>query len=140
MDPEQPRHDDATTAATVRDAVRAWLAGHWRADLPTRTWLELLVDSGWAAPSWPEAWHGRGLDAAAAVVVEEELAACGAPGGGQDKANLWANTVLAYGSDELKSRFVRPLMLGDVAMCLLYSEPGAGSDLAAVQTRADRDG
>jgi alkylation response protein AidB-like acyl-CoA dehydrogenase len=64
----------------------------------------------------------------------------GAFGGGQDKTNLWANTVLAHGSDPLKAHFLRPLLLGDVAMCLLYSEPGAGSDLASVQTRADRDG
>ena len=87
------------------------------------------------------AWsHGRGLQPAVAAVVEEELAARSLPGGNQDKANLWANTVLAHGTDELKSRFLRPLMLGDVPMCLLYSEPGAGSDLASVQTRAERDG
>ena len=73
-------------------------------------------------------------------VVEEEFRAVGAPGTGQDMVNLWANTLLAFGSDELKDRFVRPLMLGQVDMCLLYSEPGAGSDLAGIQTRAERDG
>ena len=64
----------------------------------------------------------------------------GAEGTAQDKNNLWANTVLAFGSDELKANFVRPLLLGEVDMCLLYSEPGAGSDLAGIQTKAERDG
>ena len=54
--------------------------------------------------------------------------------------NLYANVILAHGTDDQKDRFVRPLALGEHRGCLLYSEPGAGSDLAAVQTRADRDG
>jgi alkylation response protein AidB-like acyl-CoA dehydrogenase len=54
--------------------------------------------------------------------------------------NLWANTLLAHGTQEAKERFIRPLLLQQLGMCLLYSEPGAGSDLAAIQTRAERDG
>jgi len=73
-------------------------------------------------------------------VIEAEFRRAGAPGSGQDRLNLWANTVLAYGTDELKRRFVRPLLLDEVGMCLLYSEPGAGSDLASLQTTAVRDG
>lgn len=53
---------------------------------------------------------------------------------------FWANTLLAHGTEEIKDQFVRPLMLGQVKMCLLYSEPGAGSDLAGIQTKAERDG
>ncbi len=73
-------------------------------------------------------------------MVDEEFRAQGAGGYGQDVSNLWANTVLAFGQDELKAAVLRPLLLGGIDMCLLYSEPGAGSDLAAVQTRAERDG
>jgi alkylation response protein AidB-like acyl-CoA dehydrogenase len=131
---------DEPGAAAVRAQLRAWLAEQGDADAEPRAWLERLVDSGWAAPTWPVAWYGRGLSPPTAVVVEEELAARGATGGNQDKANLWANTLLAYGTDELRARFLRPLLLGDVPMCLLYSEPGAGSDLASVQTQAERDG
>src|SRR6476659_4907913 len=127
---------DAGDAATCRAELRDWLSEHWTPGLAPRSWLERLVDSGWAAPTWPRSSPGRGLDPAVAAVVEEELAARNLPGGNQDKANLWANTVLAHGTDELTSRFLRPLMLGDVPMCLLYSEPGAGSDLASVKTRA----
>jgi alkylation response protein AidB-like acyl-CoA dehydrogenase len=91
-------------------------------------------------PTWPARWFGRGLSGDAAAVVAEEFRRVGAPGAGQDAHNLWANTLLAHGTEEAKERFIRPLLLQEVAMCLLYSEPGAGSDLAAVQTRADRDG
>ncbi|HEU0041701.1 MAG TPA: acyl-CoA dehydrogenase family protein, partial [Jiangellaceae bacterium] len=82
----------------------------------------------------------RGLDGESSGVVIDEFRRVGAPGTAQDKHNLWANTVLAFGTDSLKQRFVRRLLIDDVRMCLLYSEPGAGSDLAGLQTRADRDG
>jgi alkylation response protein AidB-like acyl-CoA dehydrogenase len=137
---DEAQHEPPEIAA-VRREVRDWLAQQDREPaLSPRGRMERLVDSGWAAPSWPVRWHGRGLAADLSTVVAEELAHAGVAGGGQDTANLWANTLLAYGGDELKRRFLRPLMLGDVAMCLLYSEPGAGSDLASVQTRAERDG
>jgi alkylation response protein AidB-like acyl-CoA dehydrogenase len=124
----------------VRAEVSQWLAANWDEGLPRREWLARVADSGWAAPSWPAQWHGRGLDPALTNVVRAEFQRVGADGTAQDKTNLWANTVLAFGSDDLKSRFVRSLLLGEVDMCLLYSEPGAGSDLAAIQTRAERDG
>jgi alkylation response protein AidB-like acyl-CoA dehydrogenase len=124
----------------LRAEARAWLAANWRADTPRRPFVEAVIDARWAAPSWPEAWFGRGVSPELARAVEEEFRAVDAPGSGQDVTNLWANTVLAFGSDDLRSRFLRPLLLGDVPMCLLYSEPGAGSDLAGIQTRAERDG
>lgn len=127
-------------SATVQTDVRRWLDENWNEALDRKTWLALVADSGWGAPSWPEQWHGKGLDPAMTNVVKAEFARVGADGTGQDKTNLWANTVLAFGSDELKAQFIRPLLLGEVNMCLLYSEPGAGSDLAAIQTRAERDG
>ncbi len=123
--------------------MRTWLAENWPGPIGQsgrRAWLERVVDSGWGAPSWPVDRHGRGLDPAISRVVDEEFRAVGAFGTGQDMVNLWANTLLAFGSDELKDSFIRPLMLGEVDMCLLYSEPGAGSDLAGIQTRAERDG
>jgi alkylation response protein AidB-like acyl-CoA dehydrogenase len=73
-------------------------------------------------------------------VVTEEFRRVGARGSGQDITNLFANVVLAHGTDAQKARWVRPLVTGEIRGCLLYSEPGAGSDLAAVQTRAERAG
>jgi alkylation response protein AidB-like acyl-CoA dehydrogenase len=126
--------------AAVRAEVRAWLAEHWRPERSRRDFIEAAVDAGWSAPTWPAAWFGRGLGPDLARVVVEEFRRADAPAAGQDAFNLWANTVLAYGTDALKAQFLRPLLLGEVNMCLLYSEPGAGSDLASIQTRAERDG
>jgi alkylation response protein AidB-like acyl-CoA dehydrogenase len=125
---------------SIRAEVRAWLADHWRPGLEPEDWVETVVDAGWAVPTWPAQWYGRDLSGDQAVVVAEEFERVGAPGSRQDLHNLWANTMLAFGTEELKAKFVRPLLLGRVGMCLLYSEPGAGSDLAGLQTRAERDG
>jgi alkylation response protein AidB-like acyl-CoA dehydrogenase len=122
------------------NGVRTWLRDNWRTDRPRREWLEMVVDSGHAVPTWPRAWYGLGLRPLHARAVADEFRAVGAPGAGQDVHNLWANTLLAYGTDSLKRKLIRPLLLGEVTMCLLYSEPGAGSDLAGLQTRAVADG
>src|ERR1700759_2717732 len=122
-----------------RTQVRAWLEENCDTGRPRDQWRLALIESGWAAPTWPRQWFGRGLPPQARKVVAEEFRRAGAPGAGQD-TNLFANVILAHGTDEQKRQFVRPLALGEHRGCLLYSEPGAGSDLAAVQTRAERDG
>ncbi|MCP5033002.1 MAG: acyl-CoA dehydrogenase [Actinomycetia bacterium] len=132
--------DGSASTTTVQIEVRQWLADNWDEALPRKEWLGRVADSGWAAPSWPAQWHGKGLDPTLTNTVKAEFRRAGADGTGQDRTNLWANTVLAFGSDELKQQFLRPLLMGEVNMCLLYSEPGAGSDLAGIQTRAERDG
>ncbi len=139
----------------LRSEVKQWLAEHWREDVAEavqdvgvfsgvsaarKAWLAEVVDSRWAVPRWPEQWFGRNMDDAQAKIIETEFARVGAPGAGQDRINLWANTLLAAGSPALKERLVGPLLKNEVNMCLLYSEPGAGSDLAGVRTRADRNG
>ena len=124
----------------LRLEVGRWLDEHWDPALPRKEWLALVVDAGWAVPTWPTEWYGRAASAAEATLIAEEFRRRGVPGSRQDVHNLWANTLLAHGTEPLKERLIRPLLLGDVAMCLLYSEPGAGSDLAGLQTRAERDG
>jgi alkylation response protein AidB-like acyl-CoA dehydrogenase len=137
----------------LREEVRAWLAANWT-PLPRapgagagwtttpehRAWLAKVVEARWAAPRWPMAWYGRGLPDAQGRIIEREFAAVGAPGTGQDRTNLWANTALTYATPAFKAKIVPALLRGEVAMCLLYSEPGAGSDLAGIRTRADRQG
>jgi alkylation response protein AidB-like acyl-CoA dehydrogenase len=125
---------------TIEAEVTAWLDANWRPARPKQEWLELVVEAGYAVPTWPRQWFGRELDNDAAAVIAAAFRARTAPGARQDLHNLWANTALAFGTDSLKQRFIRPLLLDQVNMCLLYSEPGAGSDLAGLQTRADRDG
>ncbi|HEU5085199.1 MAG TPA: acyl-CoA dehydrogenase family protein [Acidimicrobiales bacterium] len=129
-----------TQTSSMVDEAKAFLAEHWSDDVDRRAWRELVIDERWAALRWPSEWYGRDLDDEQAEAVEAVFAAAGAPGPGQDKYNLWAGTMLAHGSDDLKRQFLRPLLLDEVGMCLLYSEPGAGSDLAAIRTTAERDG
>ena len=126
--------------SSLRDDVRTWLAAEWRSDRSRREFVETVIDAGWAVPSWPTEWFGLGLTQDESRTVASEFARVGAPGALQDVHNLWANTLLAFGTDALREKLLRPLLRGEVAMCLLYSEPGAGSDLAGLQTRAERDG
>ena len=127
--------------ASVRSEVRAWLEAHWDPERSLREWRELLVDSGWGVPTWPREWYGRGLPLALAKVVQEEFKRIGAvgpaSGGGM---GLAAPTLLEHGSDDLKRRLLRPIITGEHTWCQLFSEPGSGSDLAGLTTRAQFDG
>src|SRR2546430_13203455 len=90
---------------------------------------------------WPEEWFGRGLPRELAGVVSAELRAAGAIGPPSGLGTLLAApTILVHGTDEQRARYVRPILNGQEAWCQLFSEPGAGSDLASLQCRAERDG
>jgi alkylation response protein AidB-like acyl-CoA dehydrogenase len=135
----------ASTAGAERAAVQAdigrWLDRHWDPERSLLEWRRLLVEAGWAAPSWPVEWFGRGLPEWADGLVSRELALVGAPGlpPGAGTA-LAAPTLLAHGSDDLKRLLLQPILTGAHHWCQLFSEPGAGSDLAGLTTRAERDG
>ncbi len=141
-DPDDSRSDE------LASEVRSWLAEHWDPDLAERDWRVLVVDAGWSYPSWPSQWYGRGLSRVGSAVVAEEFTRAGAPWGALDTASgqgaielqIGANVLVAFANDDLKSKMLRPILMGDLRACLLYSEPGAGSDLASLQTRAERDG
>ncbi len=125
----------------VRNEVRAWLEANWNPEMSLHDWRELLADSGWGCPSWPLEWYGRGLAVQFESVVSQEFrraGAVGVPAGGG--VGLAAVTILAHGSDELKRRLLRGIVTGEETWCQLFSEPGSGSDLAGLTTRADFDG
>lgn len=135
------------TDEQLKAEVEAWLATNWRGTAthkesfgrdPRAEWLARVRDAGWAVPRWPSDFYGRGLADEQARIVERAFAAVGAPGAGQDRSNLWANTALAHATPAFLREIVPQLLAGEVGMCLLYSEPGAGSDLAAIRTRADK--
>ena len=132
--------DQAQEIEALRTDTREWLRENWDPDRNKREWIEMVIDRGDAVPTWPAEWHGRGVSTDAARAITAEYRAVGAPGAGQDVHNLWANTLLTFGTDALKQKLIRPLLRGEVKMCLLYSEPGAGSDLAGLRTKAERDG
>ena len=126
------------TADAVRAEVGAWVREHWDPSLTLRAWRTLLLESGWAVPSWPTRWYGRGLPAWADDVVRREIAACGAVS--SVPSGLAGPTILEQGPDSTRERFLRPLLTGEEVWCQLFSEPSAGSDLAGLTTTAMLDG
>jgi alkylation response protein AidB-like acyl-CoA dehydrogenase len=125
----------------VEAEVRSWIQENWDPDRPLIEWRRLLAASGWGAPSWPTAWHGRGLPGWADDVTNHELAAAGAVGVPLGAGiGLAAPTILAHGGDDVKNRFLLPALTGVHSWCQLFSEPSNGSDLAGLTTRADLDG
>ena len=126
---------------SVATDVREWLAANWDPNRSLAEWREILVDSGWGCPAWPEEWYGRGLPDAAKEVVDTEFRKVGAVGtAGGSGMGLAAVTILAHGSDDLKGRLLRPTATGEYTWCQLFSEPGSGSDLAGLTTHAVLDG
>ena len=118
-----------------------WLSHNWDPALPLRTWRELLCDSGWAVPHWPEEWMGRGLPAWSEALVATCLRSHGAVGLPMGVGmSLAAPTILEHGDEALQRSFLRATVTGEFTWCQLFSEPGAGSDLAGLQARAVRDG
>jgi alkylation response protein AidB-like acyl-CoA dehydrogenase len=127
--------------AAVRAEARAWIAREWDPELGLVAWRERLVDSSWAVPSWPTAWFGRGLPSWADRLVADELQAVGAVGTPLGAGmTLAAPTLLQHGSDDLLHRVLRPTLAGALQWCQLFSEPGAGSDLAGLTATAVLDG
>lgn len=132
---------------SLRTAVRDWLTANWdsQAKRPTdgadlSTWLDRVYAAGWLVPRWQEEWGGSAMPELQARIVEAEFRAAGAPGAGTDRTNIPANTLIEFGPVKLARELVRDLVTARVQICLLYSEPGAGSDLASVRTRAERQG
>lgn len=131
----------STTETAVKSEVLEWFHSAWDPDLSLVEWRNRLVDSGWAVPSWSTDWYGRGLPAWADRVAHAEIRKAGGvavPAGGG--FGLAAPTIYDHASDELKKKYLRPTLTGDLQWCQLFSEPGAGSDLAGLQATAVRDG
>jgi alkylation response protein AidB-like acyl-CoA dehydrogenase len=125
----------------LRTDVRAWLAEAWDAEITVREWWSRLADSGWGYPHWPADWFGQGMTPRQTTVVREELAAARVLGPPIAVGTSMAAPVLfEHGTDEQRSRWLPALARGEELWCQFFSEPGAGSDLAAVQTKAVRDG
>jgi alkylation response protein AidB-like acyl-CoA dehydrogenase len=134
-----------------RDELRAWFIAnqpvdeplgdedahfHWRADFQRR-----LADGGWAAVHWPVQYGGRGASLMQSAIFFEELGRSGAPLPANVLGLLLAGpTIMAWGTPEQQERYLNPILTADEIWCQGFSEPDAGSDLAAVKTRAVRDG
>ena len=143
--PDAPQPD---TAATLRADTRAFLETHppeaVRTEADRLAHLEARFDAGLAAVHYPEGLGGRGLPRHLQTQVDDILTAAGAPDNRPTRnvvnLGMAGPTILAAGTPEQKQRFMRPLWTGRHVWCQLFSEPGAGSDLAGLATRAVRDG
>ena len=147
-----------------RSEVRQWLESHapaslrglqnrgeqsssWGGRRPVfdppemETWLRVMAERGWTAPTWPTEYGGGGLDKAQAKVLAQEVAALKLPpplvGFGLE---MIGPTLLQFGTEEQKRQHLLPIARGEIRWCQGYSEPDSGSDLASLQTRAVRDG
>lgn len=131
---EQPPAQDVYVEA------RGWFDANWDSKLTLREWWRRMADSGWGSPTWPEGTYGRGMsgDGARRVADARRDARVAPPPAGIAQ-NLAAPSIIAHGTEEQRGRFL-PGIVGGEIWCQLFSEPSAGSDLASLQTRAERDG
>jgi alkylation response protein AidB-like acyl-CoA dehydrogenase len=125
------------TATDLIDELRSWLDDNWDPDLTVGQWWERLGLAGWSAPALPTNAYGRDVSRSDAVRISQEIAsygALGAPGG--LGLLLAAPTIATCGNQEQIDRYVRAIVTGQEAWCQLFSEPGAGSDLAGLTSKA----
>src|SRR5262245_33396827 len=154
--------DDTPAEAAFRAEARGWLganavpkgspedfsAGHFAGDLdPTeyvkrcRWWQGQLHEGGWAGIAWPQEFGGRGGKPIEEAIFAEEQARWGVSTGVFMVAlGMVAPTLMHHGTTEQQARWLAPMLRGDEMWCQLFSEPEAGSDLASLRTRAERDG
>ena len=136
-----------------RDEVRAWLRANLPVDLREKVarydelsrddllrWHRILAKKGWVAPWWPEAWGGTGWDVVRRYIFEEECGLAGAPPLIPFGLTMCAAVLLKFGTPAQQKHFLPRIYDGDDFWCQGYSEPGAGSDLASLRTRATREG
>jgi len=132
-----------TSADALAGRVRAFLASHDPAELGKQEFLNARFDAGLAWVHYPEGLGGLGISRTLQSVVDAGFAAAGAPANDPERNGIGlgmaAPTILAYGNDEQQKRWLRKLWTAEEIWCQLFSEPGAGSDLAALATRAVRD-
>lgn len=125
----------------VRAEIKAWLEENWNADLTVGEWWDVLARSGYAAPTFPEDTWGKGWTRDLALVVNEAIAEHGAIGPPAGLGYLLtAPTIVAHGNERQKQEDLLRILNGQDAWCQLFSEPGAGSDLASLSTKAVKDG
>jgi alkylation response protein AidB-like acyl-CoA dehydrogenase len=103
-------------------------------------WHKVLAERGWSAPSWPKEYGGTGWDATQRYIFARECTAVDAPRIFSMGLRMVGPVIMKYGTPEQKAKYLPRIVAGDITFCQGYSEPGSGSDLASLKTRAVRDG
>ena len=134
----EPRTDETAPPATLTDAFSAEERAHVRR---SKEWQATLYDGGWAGITWPKEYGGRGGTPMQAAIFAQEQARFDVPGSIFSQGiGMAGPALMAHGSETQKDRFLPPMLRGDEVWCQLFSEPGSGSDLAGLVTRAEPDG
>ena len=135
-----------------RDEVRQFMADNYSADIERGltdpqtykesvvSWQKKLYDKGWIAPGWPEQYGGTGWNTTRSFIFDTERAAAGIPDVVPFGLKMVGPVIYTYGNEAQREKFLPRILRSDDWWCQGYSEPGAGSDLASLQTRAERDG
>src|SRR5689334_7431716 len=141
---------DSSDEAAFRAEVRTWLEANLPAALRGRTnrpppaelmpWYRAISRKGWIAPHWPKQYGGMGATLNQQIIMTEELARIGAPQLPAQGLNHIGPTLIEFGTDAQKAKHLPPIIAGTVIWAQGYSEPGAGSDLASLTTRATLEG
>ena len=129
---------------SLREGLGGYTAGGRKAvyaNPDTKLWLDRMAERGWTAPTWPQAYGGGGLDVEQHAILDEEMRRINAPaplaGHG---LTMIGPAILEFGTEAQCLEHLPPIARGDIRWCQGYSEPGAGSDLAGLQMRAEEDG
>jgi len=126
---------------TIRETVRKWAEANWDPEMTVREWWQLLADERYALPTLPEHAHGRGYSKEDENEVKRALAEVGTLGPPSNIGTMMAApTIAQHGTPEQIDRFIPAVLNGTESWCQLFSEPGAGSDLAGLSTKAELDG
>jgi alkylation response protein AidB-like acyl-CoA dehydrogenase len=136
-----------------RDQVRGWLKDNLPKDLAGKIaryeeltrddllrWHKILAKQGWVAPAWPKEWGGTGWSVVQRYIFEEECGFAGTPPIVSFSIHMCGPVLIRFGTDEQKKKFLPRMYNGEDFWCQGYSEPGSGSDLASLKTKAVRDG
>jgi alkylation response protein AidB-like acyl-CoA dehydrogenase len=132
---------EANFPRSLADQQTAMIPGGEALSEDGKLWKQRMADKGWGAPTWPTEYGGGGLSGAEARVLLQEMARIGAenPVAGMG-TSMFGPTLLEYGTEAQKKRHIPPIVRGELRWCQGYSEPGAGSDLASLQTRCEDAG
>ncbi len=140
-------HKDSASDATFRKQVRSWFEANLPRELRGRTvrpppadlmvWYKLLSERGWIAPHWPKEHGGMGATLSEQIIIAQELGRLSAPHLPLQGVNHLGPILMRYGTHEQKQRHLPPILRGDVIWAQGYSEPGSGSDLASLTTKAE---
>ncbi|MDB5419050.1 MAG: Acyl-CoA dehydrogenase [Phenylobacterium sp.] len=132
---------EANFPKSLANAELAMIPGGEKPTGEALTWKQRMAEKGWGAPTWPTQYGGGGLSGAEARVLQQEMDRAGAynPVAGMG-TSMFGPTLLEYGTEEQKRRHIPPIVKGELRWCQGYSEPGAGSDLASLQTKLEDAG